>query len=240
MMRPLRSGIMRFWALFLLFLLLFFAFTFFEEVSSSSFTVTAQIVDRGEISHDDYWTEDGEITYWDLDIMDTIGILFFLLILVIPLNLFMVFFRDGMDRRTGTRRRPLGMVGRTFRIGPILLSLLFLYVGYLTLQMREISDSHVHYETMVTMGVGCSVLLISLIWNIIKGYHLIFQCNNIIIWCSYTLGWSLADNHLWGDLVVGSIGFWFVSAVIGGIVHIAVRLIVNRMKKRKVSILRLL
>ena len=239
-MRPLRSGIMRFWALFLLFLLLSFAFTFFEEVSSSSFTVTAQIVDRGEISHDDYWTEDGEITYWDLDIMDAIGILFFLLILVIPLNLFMVFFRDGMDRRTGTRRRPLGMVGRTFRIGPILLSLLFLYIGYLTLQMREISDSHVHYETMVTMGVGSSVLLISLIWNILKGYHLIFQCNNIIIWCSYTLGWSLADNHLWGDLVVGSIGFWFVSAVIGGIVHIAVRLNVDRMKKRKVSILRLL
>ena len=240
MMRPLRSGIMRFWALFLLFVLISFAFTFFEEVSSSSVNATAQMVDRGEISHDDYWTEDGEITYWDLDIMDAIGILFFLLILVIPLNLFMVFFRDGMDRRTGTRRRPLGMVGRTFRIGPILLSLLFLYVGYLTLQMREISDSHVHYETMVTMGVGSSVLVISLIWNILKGYHLIFQCNNIIIWCSYTLGWSLARNNLWEDLVIVVIGFVFISAVIGGIVHIAVRLIVNRMKKRKVSILRLL
>jgi len=172
--------------------------------------------------------------------MIIILILFFLLILVIPLDLFMVFFRDGMDRRTGTRRRPLGMVGRIFRISPIILSLFFLYVGYLTLQMREISDSHVHYETMVTMGVGCSVLLISLIRNIIKGYQLIFQCNNIIIWCSYTLGWSLARNNLWEDLVIVVIVFVFISAVIGGIIHITVRLIVDRVKKRKLSILRLL
>ncbi|MCK5773539.1 MAG: hypothetical protein KAH57_07095 [Thermoplasmata archaeon] len=240
MMRPSQFGSMSFRVLFLSFMLLSFTFICFSESSSSQTHVSALVADGDGGPIIDQWTEDGEITYWDLDVMDAIGILFFLLILVIPLDLLMVFSGEWMDKRTGTRRRSLGMIGRIFRIRPILLSLIFLYVGYITLQMREVSDSHVHNETMVTMGMGCFVLIVSLIWNIIRGYHLIFQCNNIIIWCSYTLGWALADNYLWGDLVVGSIGFWFVSAVIGVIVHITVRLIVDKVKKRKVQILRLL
>lgn len=239
-MKPSRIGHVSVRALFISFVLLSLTFICFSESSSSQAHVSALVADGDGGPIIDQWTEDGEITYWDLDIMDAIGILFFLLILVIPLDLLMVFSGEWMDKRTGTRRRSLGMIGRIFRIRPILLSLIFLYVGYITLQMREVSDSPVHYETLFTTGLCCSVLLISLVWNMIKGYQLIFQCNNIIIWCSYTLGWSLADNHLWGDLVVGSIGFWFVSAVTGGIAYIAVRLIANKVKKRRVQILRLL
>jgi len=84
------------------------------------------------------------------------------------------------------------------------------------------SSSHdIHWDALITLIFLSIVNLIILVHysRIKKNFNqLFYQLETLLLWSSYTCGWSLRNGSVWMDLVSVAIGFWLAAVVIGFIV----------------------
>ena len=169
----------------------------------------------------------------NIKIDEIIKMLLALLLFSIPLTMFIKHFRYYYDNKYQKENKRKSLLIKLNYGIPFLLSIFCIIMGFATLKIRYMNDSTVHTEAIIA-DIICYIILLSLlVKHVINGYNFEFQLLNINVWTSFTIGWAIADNYLWSDLVVVMVGEALISGIVGCILFIIFKTIIKRYKKKR-------
>lgn len=104
---------------------------------------------------------------------------------------------------------PAGSIGGSAALG--------LLLGVTSRALREVGQYRTtHVESLIAIVVMAVFLAIRALWHRRCGTLVVFQTENLLLWGTYVLGWSIVEGSIWDDLLIVATPWWLGCSLVGG------------------------